>query len=80
MSHWKPYAALGALCFIWGTTYLAIRIGMQEHFPPFLYSGIRFMIAGGSILIWFLARGKKIQVSKWIVIEFTYEIARKENS
>lgn len=64
MSHWKPYAALGALCFIWGTTYLAIRIGMDEHFPPFLYSGIRFMIAGGSILIWFLARGKKIQVSK----------------
>lgn len=64
MSHWKPYASLGALCFIWGTTYLAIRIGMQEHFPPFLYSGIRFMIAGGSILIWFLARGKKIQVSK----------------
>ena len=64
MSHWKPYAALGALCFIWGTTYLAIRIGMDEHFPPFLYSGIRFMIAGGSILIWFLVRGKKIQVSK----------------
>ena len=64
MSHWKPYAALGARCFIWGTTYLAIRIGMHEHFPPFLYSGIRFMIAGGSILIWFLARGKKIQVSK----------------
>lgn len=64
MSHWKPYAALGALCFIWGTTYLAIRIGMHEHFPPFLYSGTRFMIAGGSILLWFFARKKKIQVSK----------------
>lgn len=64
MSHWKPYAALGALCFIWGTTYLAIRIGMDAHFPPFLYSGIRFMIAGGGILLWFLAQGKSIRVSK----------------
>jgi len=64
MSNWKPFAALASLCVIWGTTYLAIRIGMQEHFPPFLYSGIRFMIAGGVMLLWFILRGKKIEVTK----------------
>ena len=49
MSNWKPYGALVGLCFLWGTTYLAIKIGVQ-HFPIFLFSGIRFIIAGGLIL------------------------------
>jgi drug/metabolite transporter (DMT)-like permease len=46
----KPYFALIALCFLWGTTYLAIKIGVH-HFPPFLFSGIRFVIAGGLIVL-----------------------------
>jgi drug/metabolite transporter (DMT)-like permease len=40
-----PYLALGVVCLIWGTTYLALRIGVL-HFPPFLFSGIRQTIAG----------------------------------
>ncbi len=39
------YLALGAVCIIWGTTYLALRVGVTQ-FPPFLFSGIRFLIAG----------------------------------
>ncbi|OGV78107.1 MAG: drug/metabolite exporter YedA [Methylotenera sp. RIFCSPLOWO2_02_FULL_45_14] len=31
--------------FIWGSTYLAIRFGI-ESFPPFLMAGVRFTIAG----------------------------------
>jgi drug/metabolite transporter (DMT)-like permease len=31
--------------FIWGSTYLAIRFGI-ESFPPFLMGGIRFTVAG----------------------------------
>jgi drug/metabolite transporter (DMT)-like permease len=34
-----------AVYFIWGTTYLAIRFGL-EGFPPFMLNGIRFVIAG----------------------------------
>ncbi len=34
-----------AVCFFWGTTYLAIRIGVRD-FPPALFSGFRFLIAG----------------------------------
>jgi len=37
--------ALAAVYIIWGSTYLAIRFGL-EGFPPFLLSGIRFLVAG----------------------------------
>lgn len=37
--------ALAAVYFIWGSTYLALRFGL-EGFPPFLLNGIRFLIAG----------------------------------
>ena len=43
------YLALGAVCIIWGTTYLALRVGVTQ-FPPFLFSGIRFLIAGPLLL------------------------------
>ncbi len=38
-------AALFCTYFIWGSTYLAIRFGI-ESFPPFLMAGIRFTLAG----------------------------------
>lgn len=38
-------AALFCTYFIWGSTYLAIRFGI-ESFPPFLMAGMRFTIAG----------------------------------
>jgi drug/metabolite transporter (DMT)-like permease len=37
--------ALFCTYFIWGSTYLAIRFGV-ESFPPFLMAGMRFTIAG----------------------------------
>ena len=39
--------ALALFCtyFIWGSTYLAIRFGI-ESFPPFLMAGFRFTLAG----------------------------------
>ena len=37
--------ALVCTYFIWGSTYLAIRFGI-ESFPPFLMAGVRFAIAG----------------------------------
>lgn len=38
-------AALFCTYFIWGSTYLAIRFGI-ESFPPFLMAGVRFAVAG----------------------------------
>ncbi len=40
-----PYLALAVVCIAWGTTYLALRIGVLE-FPAFLFSGLRQLIAG----------------------------------
>jgi drug/metabolite transporter (DMT)-like permease len=37
--------ALFCTYFIWGSTYLAIRFGI-ESFPPFLMAGSRFLVAG----------------------------------
>lgn len=33
------------VCVVWGSTYLFIRVGV-EHLPPFLFAGVRFLIAG----------------------------------
>lgn len=39
------YLALAAVCLIWGTTYLALRIAVVG-FPPFLFTAIRQTTAG----------------------------------
>ena len=52
----KPLLAVAAISIIWGTTYLAIRIGVKD-FPPFLFSGLRFILAGGIITSYFLLKG-----------------------
>ena len=39
-----------AVYFIWGTTYLGIRFGI-EGFPPFMLNGIRFVIAGAILVL-----------------------------
>lgn len=55
----KAFAALLIVCFFWGTTYLALRIGVKD-FPPFLFSGIRQVIAG-FLLITILFFFKKLE-------------------
>ena len=36
---------------IWGSTYLAIRIGVKD-IPPALFAGLRFLVAGGVMLLY----------------------------
>ncbi|HEU4753743.1 MAG TPA: EamA family transporter [Armatimonadota bacterium] len=51
------YLAWAAVCFFWGTTYLAIRVGL-ETLPPALFSGLRFLIAGTILVLWLRLRGE----------------------
>jgi len=54
-----PFLLLGAfaaLYLIWGSTYLAIRIGV-ESWPPLLMAGVRFLLAGGLMYAWLRWRG-----------------------
>jgi drug/metabolite transporter (DMT)-like permease len=48
------YLALAAVCIIWGTTYLALRIAVV-HFPAFLFIALRQTVAGLIIIIYALA-------------------------
>lgn len=41
----KALFAYILVCTVWGSTYLAIRVGVM-HLPPMLFAGIRFVIAG----------------------------------
>jgi len=40
--------AFGAIYFLWGATFLAIRIAVLEV-PPFLTAGVRFLVAGATL-------------------------------
>ena len=48
--------ALGALYFIWGSTFLAMRFAI-ESFPPFLMGAIRFLVAGLLLFGWLKMKG-----------------------
>lgn len=50
------YSAWGAVCLFWGTTYLAIRIGVRT-IPPGLFGGLRFLTAGLLFLAYLKWRG-----------------------
>ena len=52
-----PYLAWLAVCLIWGTTYLGIRIAL-ESIPPALVGGIRWTIAGAVLALVLRARGE----------------------
>ena len=48
---WKILLAFSIIYFVWGSTYLAIRIGVRK-IPPFLMAGMRFTAAGLAMLVW----------------------------
>jgi len=53
---WKILLAFGVVYFVWGSTYLAIRIGVHEV-PPFLLAGMRFPLAGMVLYGWMRING-----------------------
>jgi len=49
-----PALVFGSLCFVWGSTWLAIKVGLGS-LPPLFFAGIRFVIAWGLLLTYALA-------------------------
>lgn len=50
---------------VWGSTYLAIRIGL-ESLPPFFMGAVRFLIAGSIMFVWSRWRGApKPTLAEW---------------
>jgi drug/metabolite transporter (DMT)-like permease len=56
---WKTLLAFSIIYFAWGSTFLAIRIGVQEV-PPLLFAALRFLIAGVAVYAWTAARGERL--------------------
>ena len=55
---WKTLSAFAIIYFVWGSTFLAIRVGVHEV-PPFLLAAMRFLIAGLVLYGWMIARGER---------------------
>jgi len=53
---WKVLLAFAIIYFVWGSTFLAIRVGVREV-PPFLLAAMRFVVAGTVLYVWMRARG-----------------------
>src|SRR5437879_11574192 len=53
---WKILLAFTIIYLVWGSTYLAIRVGVREM-PPFLMAGLRFTVAGLALYIWMRLTG-----------------------
>ena len=56
----SPAARLRAMfafiCLIWGTTWLAMKIGIATV-PPGVFAGLRWLTAGLILLLWLRWRG-----------------------
>lgn len=55
-ARWRILLAFAIIYLVWGSTYLAIRIGVREM-PPFLMAGLRFTAAGWMLYGWMRLQG-----------------------
>lgn len=51
------------LCFVWGTTWIASKVGVAEV-PPAFFAGARWAVAGMCLVGWRWARGERLRVPR----------------
>ncbi len=68
---WMDYGIYAVLCLIWGSTWLAIKIGFVGA-PPFLSAALRFVIAASILIPLTVALGAKWPRGRveWAVVVF----------
>jgi len=54
---WRTLLAFATIYLVWGSTFLAIRVGVREV-PPFLLAAMRFIAAGTVLYGWTILRGE----------------------
>jgi drug/metabolite transporter (DMT)-like permease len=65
-SKWLTFLAFAIIYLVWGSTFLAIRIGVAEV-PPFLLASMRFVVAGLVLFLWTLARKERLPtLRQWL--------------
>jgi drug/metabolite transporter (DMT)-like permease len=55
---WKTLLAFAIIYFVWGSTFLAIRVGVHDV-PPLLFAAMRFLVAGLVLYGWMIAKGER---------------------
>jgi drug/metabolite transporter (DMT)-like permease len=64
-------AAFVFVSVVWGTTYLGIRVAL-ESYPPFFLGAVRFLVAGGVLVVAARTRGQRMPTSReWCSACFT---------
>lgn len=58
------YLLYGLMCLIFGTTFLAIKIGIAAGAPPFIFAGTRFLAAGAVVLMSLKLTGTPVSLSR----------------
>lgn len=54
----RTYALFALVCAIFGTTFLAIRMGLDAGASPLFYAGLRFVIAGVALTVLVVSSGR----------------------
>jgi drug/metabolite transporter (DMT)-like permease len=57
----RQRALFAVLCFVWGTTWLGMKVGIAVV-PPGVFAGTRWTTAGLMLLLWRWARGQRLLI------------------
>ncbi len=57
----RQRAMFAFLCFVWGTTWLAMKVGVASV-PPGFFAGTRWAVAGLALLGWRWAKGQRVSL------------------
>ena len=60
----KTILAFGVVYVVWGSTYLGIKVALNEGMPPALLGGVRLLIAGVVLLAFARMRGTRLSISR----------------
>lgn len=65
---WKTLLAFAIIYFVWGSTFLAIRVGVHEV-PPLVFAAMRFFTAGLVLFVWMRVQGTALPTRReWISV------------
>jgi drug/metabolite transporter (DMT)-like permease len=63
---WQILLAFATIYFVWGSTFLAIRVGVRE-LPPLFFAAMRFCAAGLILYVWMRVKGSvPLTPREWI--------------
>ena len=60
----KTIVCFALVYVVWGSTYLAIKVGLNEGLPPSLFGALRLLLAGALLLGFARLRGTRLAISR----------------